>query len=390
MPVFKACLKILQKNLPAISIYFIIFMAFSVIMTIFTRPAEHGEFSRSKVDIAFFAGEDTPLVAGLRDALAAQANFVPLEDETEKLQEALFYRRVHYILRVPDGFTASFLQSGQALLQKTSIPDSAGAVYLDLRIDRYLELLRLYAGALPELSLREQVAFALDDLSKETPVALVAPETGPGAQAVLKYYFNFLAYTIMFAIIIGASSVFLTFNGLDLKRRNLCSPLGVRAISLQCYLACGAYALAGWLVLVLFSLMFGFREIANPATWFYILNSLVFTVCTVGLALLIGNLAKSGEVVIAAANVVAMGSSFISGVFVPQELLGETVLKIASFTPSYWYVRANDSVAALANFNLQTLTDYFAALAVQGGFALAFVIIALAVVKRRQATSAEV
>jgi len=390
MPAFKACLKILRKNLPVISIYFIIFIALSVIMTMVMRPAEHGEFGRSKVDIAFFAGEDTPLVAGLHDALAAQANFVPLEDETEKLQEALFYRRVHYILRVPDGFTATFLQGGQALLQKTSVPDSAGAVYLDLRIDRYLELLRLYTGALPELGLGEQVAFALDDLSKETPVALVAPETGPGAQAALKYFFNFLAYTLMFAIIIGASSIFLTFNGLDLKRRNLCSPLGARAISLQCYLACAAFALAGWLILVLVSLIFGFREISGPATWFYILNSLVFTICTAGLALLIGNLAKNGEVVIAVANIVALGSSFISGIFVPQELLGENILKIASFTPAYWYVRANNIVAALANFNIETLASYFAALAVQAAFALAFVIIALVIVKRRQTAPGEV
>ncbi|MBS3947659.1 MAG: hypothetical protein KGZ57_05030 [Dethiobacter sp.] len=45
------------------------------------RPAETGEFGRTKIDITFFAGEETPLVAGLRDALDAQANFLPLEDD---------------------------------------------------------------------------------------------------------------------------------------------------------------------------------------------------------------------------------------------------------------------------------------------------------------------
>jgi ABC-2 type transport system permease protein len=384
MSVFKVCLKIFKKNLPVISIYFAIFMVISIIMTIMMRPAETGEFGRTKVDIAFFAGEETPLVAGLREALATQVNFVPLTDDTEKLQEALFYRRVHYILRVPDGFTSSFLQGGPELLQRTSVPDATSAVYIDLRIDRYLEILRLYVNALPELELQEQVAFALDDLSLETEVVLAVPETQFGAQGHLQYYFNFLAYAIIFVIILGMSSVFLTFNSLELKRRNLCSPLSARAISLQCYLACAAFALASWLLMVIISLVFGFREITGPAAWFYILNSLVFTVCIAGLAYLIGNLARSWEVVNAIANIVALGSSFIGGVFVPQELLGENVLKIASFTPTYWYVRANGNIAALTNYDLQTLADFFAALAVQTGFAIAFIVIALVVVKRKQ------
>jgi len=112
MSAFKVCLRILQKNMPVISLYFVIFIAISIIMTIVMRPAQTGEFGRTKIDIAFFSGEETPLVAGLREALAAQVNFVTLTDETEKLQEALFYRKVHYILRVPDGFTVSFLGGG--------------------------------------------------------------------------------------------------------------------------------------------------------------------------------------------------------------------------------------------------------------------------------------
>lgn len=384
MSVFKVCLKILQKNLPAILLYFIIFVALSIVLTVLLRPAETGEFGRTKVDIAFFAGEETPLVSGLREALAAQVNFVPLEDKTEKLQEALFYRKVHYILRVPDGFTESFLRGEQALLQKTSVPDAASAVYLDLRIDRYLEILRLYVKAWPELELSQQVAFALDDLAIDPEVVITAPETESGVGVRLRYYFNYLAFTILFVIILAVSSIFLTFNDLDIKRRNLCSPIGARAISLQCYLACAAFALASWFLLVLLTLIFGFKEIASPATWFYILNALVFTLCASGLAFLIGNLTRNREVANAVANIVALGTSFIGGVFVPQELLGGNVLKIASFTPTYWYVRANGDIAALTNFNLQTLSGFFAALAVQTGFAMAFVIVALVIGKRRQ------
>lgn len=41
-------------------------------------------------------------------------------------------------------------------------------------------------------------------------------------------------------------------------------------------------------------------------------------------------------------NTVSLGSSFLCGVFVQQELLGETVPSIARFLPAYWYVKAVD------------------------------------------------
>jgi len=379
-------MKILRNNLPGISIYFMIFVVISIVMTMAMTPRETGQFGREKFEIAFFAEEETPLVSGLREALADHVNFVPLNDETEKLQEALFYRRVHYILRVPEGFTASFLQGTPTRLQRTSVPDAASRIYIDLRIDRYLELMRLYAGVWPQLALSEQVTYALADLSRSVPVELAGPEGERDAQVRLQYFFNFMAYTMLFVIIIGASSIFLVFNRTEIKRRNLCSPLGPRAISLQCYMACIVFAAASWALLVATSMAFGWREITGMATWYYILNSFVFATCVTGLAYLVGNLTKNKEIVLAAANIVALGSSFIGGVFVPQELLGETVLKIASFTPTYWYVRANGAIAALTDFNLETLAGFFSALAVQLGFAAAFVVIALVAEKSRRTT----
>lgn len=51
--------------------------------------------------------------------------------------------------------------------------------------------------------------------------------------------------------------------------------------------------------------------------------------------------------------------------------------------PTYWYVRANAEVAALADFSLPALAGYFAALAVQIGFSLVFVTVALVTAKSK-------
>lgn len=55
-------------------------------------------------------------------------------------------------------------------------------------------------------------------------------------------------------------------------------------------------------------------------------------------------------------NVVALGSSFISGAFVPQEYLGQTVLNFSKVFPSYWFIRNNELTDSLAVVNLNNLT----------------------------------
>jgi len=191
----------------------------------------------------------------------------------------------------------------------------------------------------------------------------------------------------MFAIIFGVSSILLVFNDIDIKRRNLCSPLGSNSISLQCFLASALFALVNWIALVALSSMFGIDEITAPSTWLYIVNSLVFAICISGLAFLIGSLTKNREVVSAVANITTLGTSFLSGVFVPQEILGENVLRIASFMPTYWYVRANERIAGLIDFSIYNLSDVLISLAIQLAFGAAFLIAALVIGKRRRMTA---
>jgi len=387
MSVFNVCLRVLKKNLPTILIYFFVFVMVSTIVTMVFTPSEAGEFGKTKIPVALFAHEQTPLIEGLKESLADQADFIEIEDDREKLQEALFYRRIHYILRIPAGFTDSLLQNDPIALERTSIPGSASAIYIDLRIDKYLETLRLYLAAMPEAGIREKVVFTLSDLSTDTKVEIAGHENRSNGTGILKVYFNFLAYTIMFAVIFGVSAILIVFNNTDIKRRNLCSPIGSNSITLQCYLACALFAILNWAALAALSTAFGFDDITAPSTLLYYVNSFVFTVCVSGLAFLVGNLTKNREVVSAIANVITLGSSFLSGVFVPQEIIGENILRIASFMPAYWYVRANERIAGLTDFGFDNLSDIALSMLIQIGFAAAFIITTLVIVKRRQTTA---
>jgi ABC-2 type transport system permease protein len=122
----------------------------------------------------------------------------------------------------------------------------------------------------------------------------------------------------------------------------------------------------------------------NLNTVYFIINSLVFAVCGAGISFLIGNSVKSPNAIPAISNVVTLGLCFISGVFVPMELLGNSVLKIASFTPTYWFVKANNQIAELTQFDLANLEPILSSMLIQFGFALAFFTAALVINKKRR------
>lgn len=385
MQVFKLCLKILKKNLPSFCIYVVIFTGIATLMSMnMAREQNDLVFTNSKVNLAFIAEENTPLVQGLKDELAKRASFVDLPDEKEALQDALFFRKVSYILRIPEGFSESFMQGGNVQLEKTVVPDSFSNTYLDLSIDQYFNAARLYTEQLENISQEELVQFLQADLNQTATVELQAGSALPVKRNFANQFFNYLAYSLMAILILGMSSLMLVFNQQGLRQRNACSPLSITAFNKQLILFALFFTVLTWAVMVTICLIISSRHSPGLTTVYFLLNSLVFSVCSASISYFIGLMVKKANVIPAISNVVTLGLSFISGVFVPMELLGEPVLKVASFTPTYWYVAANNQIANLNRFNLSTLQPVFNSLLVQLGFALAFFTVALTVAKKRK------
>lgn len=107
----------------------------------------------------------------------------------------------------------------------------------------------------------------------------------------------------------------------------------------------------------------------------YIINSFIFTICAVTIAFLIGNVMKNKDAINGIVNVIALGSSFLCGAFVPAEILPDTVLKIAHILPSYWYINTNELVKTIEEFNFETLKPIIINMGVIIGFSVLFVII---------------
>lgn len=385
MQVYKAFFKVIYKNLNQMIIYLVIFLFFAILLSkTYTSPL-FTTFTDTKINIAFINHDkNSELVEGLKNYLSNSANLVNIPDDTQKLQDALFFRQVEYIVKVPQGFTEGLLNGKSVQLEKTSLPSSASSLYMDNIINKYLNTAKIYTNNMKGLSQSQLMNYINKDLSLKTEVKLSNSLDESKKIEKVGYFFNYLAYSLFAILILGVCSIMIVFNDTDLKKRNLSSPLKLKNMNLQMILGNLSFAALSWFILIFTSfIMYGsYMFTANGLL--LLLNSFIFTLAALSISYLIGNVIKSRGAMSAAANVFSLGTCFISGVFVPQVLLGKTVLTIASFTPTYWYVKANNAIVNMASFKVENLTPIFTNMLIVFGFSIAILSVTLLVIKQKR------
>lgn len=389
MPVFKVSMKIIKKNLALMLIYIFIFIMVSMIVkSMNSNEGSVSTFSDTKVPIAIIAEENTPVTEGLATALSDVSTLVSLKDDQESIQDALYFRAVYMVIRIPEGFSASLMSGSPMSLETTTIPGSTESVQVTMQINQFMKLSQLYltgsasgsvSNALNEETLTSHV---LEQLKNTTKVTMVAPDPNAVEGGLMPFFFNYLSYSYMFIMIMGVSTVMMVFKRKEIKWRNACSPITGLSKSLQFLLANAVFAFGTWVILIFLCLVFDARNIFKVNTLYFMLNSIVFALSVLGLGYLVGNLVKGREAVSAVANIITLSSCFISGVFVPQAFLGESVLRVASFFPTYWYVKANLQIANLTHFDFSSISGILGILLIELGFGAAFLAVSLAVGKR--------
>lgn len=385
MKVFSIYFKIINKQSKQLLIYVIVFLAIAIAYSYVGTGNQADKFTESKTKVAFINNdENTVLVQGFKDFLSDNSSFVSIPDRTDKLQDALFYRDVEYIIRIPKGFTQDILAARETQLDKTVIPGSTSSIYTEMLVNKYLNAARLYLNNDRDISQEELVKLVAEDLKIETRVELLKIAGKATDESRTKYYFNFLPYILISIIVLGVSSIMMVFNNINIKRRNRCSPIGNASINLQILLGNIVFSLSVWLLMLITAFILYRGEMLTTNAVFYSINSLVFTLTALSMSFLVGILVQNRNAQSGIANVLSLGLCFLSGAFVPQEILSESVLAIAKFTPTYWYIKANTMIGNVANFNMSNLTPVIQYILIDLGFAAALVSVALVVSKRKQ------
>ncbi|MFT8390830.1 MAG: ABC transporter permease [Sporolactobacillus sp.] len=350
MPVFNICLKIFRKNINNVLVYLIIFCGMSVLFAFSSNSSGSTTgFAQERVDIALISKEQTLLTAGLKQALAPSANFIALPDQVEQMQDALFFNRVSYILRIPRGFSASIMHVCTLKLDNRVVYGSPDNAYIDRVVRQYFQLASVYAKYNPALSQAQIARKVLADLAKTTPVTLSSHPVASSGSLYLSHYFNFSAYALTVTLLLGIATIFIVLNDEDISRRMRCAPLRALSVNAQLALVNLLFAAICWAFIAALGFLLDWKDVAASHPGLLLLNSGVFSLTIAGFSYIVGRIVTNREALSAIANIFGLGTAFLSGAFVPQELMNGTVLKVASFTPTYWFVTANDRIYNLTD-----------------------------------------
>ena len=379
MQVFKNYFRITKSFLPMILMYLSIFMFFAIFATS-QSSGDSSTFSSVKPPVAIKNHDNSAFSAGFVDYIKQNAEIVDVEDNDNARKEAIYFQTVYYVYVIPANFGNDLFAGKEPKISTLQVQSSA-AEQARMLGENYLRLAgpRIVAG----MSQTDVVAGINSDLSGTQTVTEVRGAKVSDGSFKVQYFYNFASYIILALCIMIISMIMIIFASRNIKRRNLVSSLSYGRITEQLFFGNLILAVGIWLIFVIASFFLYPATMLTMAGAIYALNALIFTIVALSISFLIGSLSKNKNIASAMTNIIALGSSFICGVFVPQALLGESVLNFAKCLPTYWYVRSNELIYGLTDFNFESLKPIFANMAIVLGFAVVIFIVSFVIGRMR-------
>mgnify|MGYP004507099441 FL=1 len=377
MTVYKTFLKVLNKSKVPIIMYTVFLIIFGSLS--FSNNSTAMDFTASKPDIVIVNDdEEVGITKNLIDYLKENTDVRDIKDENA-INDALFYRDVNYVIYIPKNYQNDFLTGNNPEIKIKSTKDYYSSL-ADIILNRYLTVANAYRETYSNESIIiEKINNSLNTSTKVDIKSKIDTNTLSKATR----YYDFLNYSMMAGAIYVICLVLSSFHEEKVKKRIIVSSMDYKKQNNILLFANSIFAIIVWLVYVILSIVLCGDVILSSRGLIYILNSFIFTICCVTIAFLISNLINNKNAINGIINVVALGSSFLCGAFVPVEFLPDSVIKIAHLLPSYWYINSNELIKTLEVVNLDTLKPIIVNMLVILLFSLIFIIISNIVTKKK-------
>ncbi len=379
MLVFRTYFKILTKYKGIVILYTVILLCFAVFNM--QTSDNSTNFTASRPDVYVENKDEEGALAGLLcDYIKEHAEVKGPEDlkDTEGVSDALFYRQVNYTVEIPENFSEDFLAGERPDIVVRSIGDYQAA-YMEMQLERFLQTASLYQKAGME---EKQLIKQIKETLKETVEVELKSSVDKEGLSKGAFFYNFANYSLLAGCVYAIAVALSSFRRDCIRRRANVSPINNLRYNLQLLLANGVFAFALWAFYVLISFVMVKDVMFTKQGLLFIANSFVFALCALSVGFLIGNLTTNKEALGGIINVVALGSSFLCGAFVPVQWLPDAVLKIAHILPSYWYIQNNERIAKLETVEPAAIKPLLVNGAVVLGFAALFVAVTNVLAKR--------
>lgn len=340
MIVFKTILKILNKLKGMLILY-----TFMLVMITFINQTSNNEtsFLESKPSIAIVNEDDSLITNDFIDYMDKHCiikNLAP-----KNIDDALFYRSINMVVYIPKDFGENLLSNNVTLEYKAS-GDEASA-YTKMLIEKYIKTVLIYKDYYSD----EELINHVNNLLKLDANVEVKTKLETSKLERMTRYFNFLNYALLAGSVYCISMILASIKEEKVKKRTIISSFDYKKYDRIVLGTLSIVIFGMWLLYMLLSIILFKNTIFTSNGLAYILNSFVFTIASLCIGYLIGNITQNKNAIAGIINVVALGSSFLCGCFVPVEYMPDYALKIAHIFPTYYYVSNNEIIKTIETFN---------------------------------------
>lgn len=340
MIVFKTILKILNKLKGMLILY-----TFMLVMITFINQTSNNEtsFLESKPSIAIVNEDDSLITNDFIDYMDKHCiikNLAP-----KNIDDALFYRSINMVVYIPKDFGENLLSNNVTLEYKASGDEASS--YTKMLIEKYIKTVLIYKDYYSD----EELINHVNNLLKLDANVEVKTKLETSKLERMTRYFNFLNYALLAGSVYCISMILASIKEEKVKKRTIISSFDYKKYD-RIVLGTLSIVIFGiWLLYMLLSIILFKNTIFTFNGLAYILNSFVFTIASLCIGYLIGNITQNKNAIAGIINVVALGSSFLCGCFVPVEYMPDYALKIAHIFPTYYYVSNNEIIKTIEIFN---------------------------------------
>lgn len=379
MTVFKTFFRIVNKLKPTIILYTALLIIFGAVNM---KTSDNNiNFVNSKPDILIINQDvNKGLTKNLIDYMKKNSNIVKIENNEEKINDALFYREVSYVIYIPKDYRKNVLlgKNPKLDIKKT---DEYDAHLSEMMLKRYIKLQNIYnkeAGSEDEL-----ITLINDNINDDVNVKITS-KVDTSKTYNIAYYFNFASYSILAIIIYIICLVLCSFKEESISKRINISSINYKSHNNKILLASIVFSSIVWLLFVIIGvtivgdIMFSIRGLIS------IINSFIFTFCALTLSILISSITNNKNAISGIVNVIALGSAFLCGAFVPAEYLPSSVLNFAHILPAYYYINSNDLLKNIDVINISSMHPIIINMVIIIIFSILFIILNNIVTRKKR------
>lgn len=364
MHVYKICWKMILHTWKTILLYLVIFLALVILVDRNYSP----EIEEQKVKVPVLLineDEESLLVKQFEHFLERYVSYSDVKIKNEcDLENHMFYESIQCVIRIPQDFTENFIRGKQVTIARNHFVETEDSVLVELLINQYMS--QLNNCKKQGLSIEETVRQMKKELDKEVSISFDLPEKTENNRFAL--YMNYLSYALISIVMSYTGVVLSQMRKEHITKRNELAPIQANSVYKEVVFAAWSAAVIITVVLIICGLFITDTNWKSPAVILMCVNAFLYVSFCVSAACIVGIMVKKGVSRELIEQFIAVGVSFLCGVFVKQSVLSKNIIPISRLLPTYWFVRINNAVSVKTNVRFHEFQDF----AIQGGIIICY------------------